>query len=111
LWSGGCGCIVMSIDGTEVTQTNFNPFAVWYAGPNGDQFSPQFSGETTYTASDIPGVPSAKTAFSAMGAQQFSNDSLGNMPCTLTSVNNNPSRWAKSASSCTAFNIWTSNTG
>jgi hypothetical protein len=110
LWSNGCGCIVMSIDGAEVTQTNFNPYADWYAGPNGDQFSPQFSGETTYTASDIPGVPSSKTAFSALGAQQFSNNALNSMPCTMTYINSNPSRWAHSASSCTAFDIWTSNT-
>lgn len=111
LWSDSCACIVMSIDGVEVTQTNFNPYVNWDAGPNGDQFSPQFSGETTYTSSDIPGVPSAQTAFSAMGAQQFFGNALNSMPCTLTYTNSNTARWTHSASSCTAFNIWTSNTG
>ena len=111
LWSDSCACIVMSIDGVEVTQTNFDPYQVWDAGPNGDQFSPQFSGETTYTSSDIPGVPGAQTAFSAMGAQQYFGNALDSMPCTLTYTNSNTARWTHSASSCTAFNIWTSNTG
>jgi hypothetical protein len=111
LYKQSCGCIVMSIDGTELTQTNFNPYGTWYAGPNGDQFSPEFLGETNYTQSDMPGLPSSKTAFSGLGAQQFTNDTLGSMPCTMNGANDNPSRWTYSASSCTAFDIWTYNTG
>jgi hypothetical protein len=110
LWTASCACIIMSIDGVELTQTNYDPYGNWNGGPNGDQFSPQFFGEVTYTQNDIPGVPTSKTAFSALGAQQFSNDSLGSMPCELNSENQNSARWAISASSCTAFNIWTSHT-
>jgi hypothetical protein len=110
LWNANCACIIMSIDGVEVTQTNFNPFDDWNSGPNGDQFRPEFSGEVSYKENDMPGTPSAPTEFSALGAQQEANDSLGPMPCALTAVNNNPARWAYKASSCTAFNIWTSNT-
>jgi hypothetical protein len=108
LWNGSCACIQMTIDGALVTQTNFNPFAVWYAGPNGNQFSPQFSGETTYKESDIPGVSSSKTRIYALGAQRYDDDVLASMPCTLSYINSNTARWTHSAASCTDFSIWTS---
>jgi hypothetical protein len=111
LWTSTCACIVMSIDGVEVTQTNFDPYQIWYAGPHGDQFSPEFSGEASYLENDIPGVPYAKTAFEALGAQQYSNIALVPMPCIMAYLNSNPARWAASASNCTNFDIWTSNTG
>jgi len=111
LWSSACACIEMSIDGVMLTRTNFNPWVNWYAGPNGNQFSPQFAGETTYLASDIPGVPTSKSRIWALGAQQYYGDALVSMPCTLTAINSNPSRWALSAASCTDFSIWTAHTG
>ncbi len=108
LYNAANGTIESSIDGQVFAVTNFNPFQTWNTAPNGS-LSPQFSGETTYNESDVPGVSSSQTAFSALGAQSYIGDSLVSMPCELTYNNKNP-RWSHSASSCIAFNIWTENT-
>jgi hypothetical protein len=100
-----CGCEYSKFNNTVITQSNFNPYANW-AFP----FSPQYSGEATYTQNDIPGVPSAQTAFSSMQVQRSSDDVFQSVPCGLLASKIDSSRWARHASSCTAFNIWTSNT-
>lgn len=109
LFNPSTGLVESSIDGAVFATTSFNPFGTWARSPSGS-FSPQFFGETKYLESDIPGVPSAQTAFSALGVQQSVGDSLVQIPCELDYYNTNPSRWSMSPSACDAFNIWTEHT-
>lgn len=101
LYSASCRCIKSTVDASTFIVSNFNPYVAWTY-----PFQPQFEGETAYLASNMPGGPSLQTAFSALGAQRFVDDVLVSMPCTLIGNNSNPAAWGRSASSCTAFNIW-----
>lgn len=101
LYNATCRCVKSTVDTTTFIVSNFDPYGTWTY-----PFQPQFEGETAYLASDMPGVPTSQTAFSAIGAQRVSDDVLISMPCTMVSNNSNPAAWALSASSCTAFNIW-----
>lgn len=104
LWTASCGCERAVIDTTNWAYSTFNPFGTWDAQP----WSPQFLGETHSLAADIPGTAGARTAFSAIGGQRYTDDALESMPCILSGLNDNSNRWARAASSCIAFTIWTS---
>jgi hypothetical protein len=104
LWNYSCYCIRATIDTTNWLDSKFNPFVdTTWTRP----FSPQFAGEAGYRESDMPGLSSARTAFSALGAQRYSDDVLAPLPCIMSGANDNPARWGRLASSCEAFTIWT----
>jgi hypothetical protein len=107
LWSASCLCNRAYIDTTLWSSSPFNPFVDAESGWGPTPFSPQFAGETKDLNSDITGQPSVHTAFSALGAQRYSDDVLEPLPCIMTGANSNPSRWGRSSSRCDAFDIWT----
>lgn len=105
LWNAGCICLQASVNGVVYASSTFNPFNPGTAGWH-QPFSPQFMGETTYRTGNMPGTASQPTAFSALGAQRYSDDALVSMSCSMTGANDNPTLWGRSSSTCTAFNIW-----
>lgn len=108
LWTSGCSCIQSKIDSTVVTQTNFNPYATWSAGPGSTpRWEPQYFGEKTYQASDIMGNTTNHTMFASIGVQRYDNDSLMLEPCTL-SYDVTATRASHAANGCYNFDIWTS---
>jgi hypothetical protein len=106
LYTPSCGCINMSFNGANFLATPWDPWA-----PGGWQipFDTQFMGEVTTSDDSMPGTPTAKASFSALGAQLASNDALVSMPCTLMASNKDqPGNWALAVTqSCKAFDIWT----
>jgi hypothetical protein len=104
LWNSGCTCLQAIIDVTTWSNSPFNPF--FSSGWGGLPFSPQFSAETGHLATDVPGTAGARTAFTALGAQQYSNDALVPMPCAMSAVTSSP-RWGRAAHGCDAFDVWT----
>lgn len=104
LYYADCRCLRANIDGSVGWySSSFDPKQVWGAQP----WSPQFFAETGYLQSDVPGRQSTPTAYSALGAQRFDNGQLMGMPCILSAATDNPSRWGRTSSSCTAFTVWT----
>ncbi|MGI5175886.1 hypothetical protein ACQEVZ_06090 [Dactylosporangium sp. CA-152071] len=104
LWNSACTCLQAIIDVTVWSNSDFNPF--FSSGWGGLPFSPQFSGETGHLETDVPGRSGTRTAFTALGAQQYSNDALVPMPCAMNATTSS-ARWGRSASGCDAFSIWT----
>jgi hypothetical protein len=108
LWYESCLCLRATIDSTTWAESDFNPFAYPAESNWGPQaWSPQFLAEAGYLQSDVPGTPAARTRFSSLGAQRVSDDRLILMPCVLSGTTDNPTRWARQASSCNAFDVWT----
>jgi hypothetical protein len=104
LYDASCRCLRANIDGSVGWYSSpFDPKADWGPQP----WSPQFMAETGYLEADVPGRPGTPTSFSGLGAQRLDNGRLVSMPCILTGANDNPTRWGRSASSCTAFGVWT----
>jgi hypothetical protein len=104
LYYADCRCLRANIDGSVGWfRSSFDPKREWGAQP----WSPQFFAETGYLQSDVPGRASTPTAYTALGAQRLSDGRLVGMPCILSAATDNPSRWGRAASSCTAFNVWT----
>jgi hypothetical protein len=100
-------CEESLVGSTRITDTNFNPFAVFHGGGYfPPRWEPQYFGEKTYQANDIMGTPDNHLNFTSMGVQQYSNDAFVLEPCTL-SVNVTASRAAIKAYSCTHVDIWT----
>ena len=108
LYNSPCGCIKMIIDGIAAQSTTYNPYAYSSGWGSFSAWLPTFAAEAGFPQSDVPGTSGGKTAFTALGAQLVSNDQLVPMSCSMNFVNENPSRWGLSASSCDAINIWTS---
>ena len=104
LYNPSCRCLQANIDSTTGWYASpFDPKADW----GGQPWSPQFLAESGYLQADIPGRATTRTSFSALGAQRLDNGALVGMPCILSGANDNPSRWGRSASGCTAFDVWT----
>jgi hypothetical protein len=104
LWQPSCDCFRAYIDSTVVDQSSFNPFFTW---PTFQPWSPQFFAETGWLESDVPGTPGSPLPFRSLGAQRVTDDVVENMPCTMTSFNDNPARWGQSSSNCQNFTVWT----
>lgn len=103
-YNGACFCLVMSVNGSTIDMSTFSPYD-YFATP----FSPEFSGETAFTQSDIPGTTAVHAQYSALGYQDSGTGNLVSMPCILSGT---PASWGStryhhSASSCTAFDIYT----
>jgi hypothetical protein len=103
-WSPACYCERMTIDSTLWASSPFNPFTSWSLSK---PMSPQYFGETGYFQDDVPGYSSNHTKFTSMGVQSY-DDSSALIPCILSGRDDHPGRWSRDASSCTAFDIWTS---
>lgn len=96
---------------TRITDTNFNPYLTyWTFRPGGGGtdtgWSPRFSGEKTYQASDILGTTSQHANFEFIGAQRSTDDVFELMPCELGALTG-ASRATYAASNCYTFDIWT----
>lgn len=103
LFDTNCLCLDLTFNGGTFLVTPFNPFSDKnWAYP----FTPQFFGEVTSIDDTMPGTPSAKASFSALGGQLVTNDKLVSMGCTMKSADSEPTLWAHQASSCLAFDIW-----
>jgi hypothetical protein len=103
-YNSACRCLVLSVNGSTIDTSTFDPYS-YFATP----FSPEFSAETAYTASDIPGTTSTHAKFSGMGYQDASTGNLYSIPCILSGT---PSSWGSpryhyAANSCTAFDTYT----
>lgn len=91
-----------TIDAYTVFRSGFDPKTDW----GGQPWSPQFFAETGHRESDVPGRPTARTAYSAMGVQRLSDGKLVSIPCILSAATDS-SRWGRQSSGCTAFSVWT----
>lgn len=107
LWTESCLCLRATIDTTTWAESSFNPFSSEESNWGPQPWSPQFLAETGYLQADVPGRATTRTRWSAMGAQRVSDDRLELMPCVLSGANDNPTRWARAAQSCTGFEVWT----
>jgi len=101
LYTSNCACVRMYVDSVEYDHTPFSPFAAWTT-----PFSPQYYGEAGYRESDMPGLSTSRTAFTAMGAQLYS-DAVTSIACGLQVDNEKAERWANVPHSCIAFDIYT----
>lgn len=101
LYNAACTCVQASVNGAVVLASLWSPYGEWTR-----PFIPQFFGEIHRFESNMPGTTAQHTKFWAMGGQRWTDDRLEGMPCTLIGRNDNPSRWLYSASSCTAFDLW-----
>lgn len=90
-----------NVNTTVLLQTNFDTFSSWT-----QPYLVSWSGETNYTASDVPGTSSAPARFSSMQVQLYSDDSWTSTLPAL-GVGSQSSRYHVSAVSGNAFNMWT----
>lgn len=96
-----CGAYEMLTPGVD-TYPAFDP---WQRGWS---FQPQFFGETTDTADDMPGTTASTADFSALGIQRVSDGQLEPVPCYLRqTISNPPTNYHANATSCDHFSIWT----
>lgn len=100
-WKGSCNCVLSNVDVTTFLYSSFNPKAIWTI-----PFLIQFSGETSYLQSDMPGTAFQPGDWRALQAQQYDGNWVS-VPCYLLGFNDNPSRWGRGADSCSHFWIWT----
>ncbi len=92
LYSATCACLQQKLDFAVWSQTDWSPLSS-LSGWGPRPFRPIFSAETGHLESDVPGLPSSHTKFTALGAQRYSDRVLEPMPCTMTlAYNDNPSR-------------------
>lgn len=106
LWSYACYCLKATIDSTTWDTSSFNPYSSTEAHWGPQPWSPQFSAESSYVQSDIPGTANYPVDYSGLGAQRAGDDHLESMPCIMSAFSDS-SRWHHAASSCTAFETWT----
>lgn len=86
-----------------ISSTPWSIFLEW-ASP----YSNEFSGETKYVGSNIPGVASDKTSFSTMQVQLFEGDSwTDNLPNNFLRICPFPERYLRSGINNNGFNLWT----
>ena len=94
----------MVVDQTVMLTTPWNPYSAWDQAGHG-VFQTQFNAETTYVESNIPGSDTDRTHYSSMQAQQHNGAFTGTLPpLGLTATT---SRYATSAESAGAFQVWT----
>jgi hypothetical protein len=102
LWHQNCECEVLTIDSTTWSTTTWDPFARWQT-----PFIPEYSEETAFLETDVPGYSNARTLYTSMGIQGYDNVNRL-IPCVLGVTNANPIRWAHHGISCTSVELWTS---
>ena len=100
-----CGCIASSYDSTVVHDTTWDPYSDF------SFFNPQYSGETYYKQSDMPGLSGSPTLFASVEGQRSSDDKWEAQPCgTISSYNDDTQRWTVSGCSNSSFSVYTYNT-
>lgn len=97
LYSPGCGCLQMSVDGSVKDSTPYNPFGNW-----GQPFSPQYLGEAYYREDLVIGRNFNRAKFDGLGVQDLS-ENIGPAPCGLTQSHD---AWNVVSSGCQVFYIW-----
>jgi len=102
LWYPGCTCMISRVDGIEYSRSWFNVFAQWTR-----PFEPEFMGETGFQGSDVPGSPSLHTNYTGLGAENYSNDTVVAMPCTMRGQISF-SNWHLLGLGCSNFDLWAS---
>ena len=104
LYTGVQWRVRSNIDLTVIRESAFNPVADW-TGP----YWVQFSSETYYVESHVPGSPGSKQDSSNMQVQRWSDNAwvtaCGNS--NLGAGNDNPARWDQDALSCNHMRSWT----
>lgn len=94
------------IDGVVMSVTPFSPFAEWSL-----PFSDQFSGETLYKASNMPGLTGSLANFDQLMVQRISDDQFQATMPLLQSYNDYPTHYGlngvNGCSGYACFDIWT----
>jgi hypothetical protein len=109
-WDPSCYCIEAIIERTLYLKSTWNPYTAWVL-----PFSPQFTGEATYLASDLSGSASAPTGYTAISGQSEATDGWVAYPCgQLQAINDGYARrsdgksWHVVATSpCPNFTLYT----
>lgn len=107
LFISSCNCLRAYINTVLWSSSIFNPFNNFDSGWGSGPWSPRFYSLTGYKAASVPGTPSAKVPFTALGAQRVSDGAVVQMPCTMFRFNQKASNWGADASSCDSTTVWT----
>ena len=92
----------MNVDSTVLDTTPWDIYVEWAAHL---PFEPEFSGETKYIGSDIPGTSSNTTTLGSLQVQQFSDAWSSTLPSFL-SICPWPVRYVRTGLSGNAFQIY-----
>ena len=109
-WASSCLCMENIIERTLYLKSTWNPWTTWTT-----PFSPQFTGETAYLASDLAGTATAPASYTAISGQDSATDVWQAYPCgRLQAVNDGAARrtdgksWHVAATSpCPNFTLYT----
>lgn len=109
-WASSCLCMENIIGRTLYLKSTWNPWTTWTT-----PFSPQFTGEATYLASDLAGTASAPANYTAISGQDSATDAWLAYPCgRLQAFNDGAARrtdgksWRIATTSpCPNFNLYT----
>jgi hypothetical protein len=111
-WSQSCYCEQSYVDSTLYIATSFNPYTYWYY-----PFSPVYSGEANYLASDMTGNSASPTVFSNLHYQDISNSFYAYGCNVLSGFNNGSAKradgeaWYNWQTQCPSFEIFTDTYG
>jgi hypothetical protein len=108
-WQQACLCMENIIERTSYLKSSWNPWTTW-ATP----FSPQFTGEAVYLASDLAGTSTAAANYTAVSGQNNATNAWTPYTCgQLGVINNGTARrsdgksWHVVSTSCPSFNVYT----
>lgn len=109
-WDSTCLCMENIIERTLYLKSTWNPWTAWTT-----PFSPQFTGEAAYLASDLSGTASAPTSYTSISGQDAATDAWRAYPCgVMQAVNDGAAKrsdglsWhVAAATSCPSFNLYT----
>lgn len=98
----------MKIGTSTIAITSWSPWGEWIVNPTAD-WSSQWSAETFYPESDIPGSLGQPARFSDLEVQYCCSDYFVNNGEPLAAVNEVPGRYILTAVINNTFDSWTSN--
>jgi len=109
-WDPTCYCMEDIIGRTLYLKSTWNPWSAWVL-----PFSPQFTGEATYLASDLAGTASAPANYTSISGQDSWTDAWEPYPCgQMQSVNDGSAlrvdgkSWRINVTNpCPNFNLYT----
>jgi GrpB protein len=93
----------LNIDSTNVSNTPFDIYSAWSGHT---PFEPEFSGETKYVGSDMPGTPTQTVVGSTLLVQQFNDAFTASLP-TFVNICHWPQRYARSGILSNAMSFFT----
>jgi hypothetical protein len=82
-WDATCLCMENIIGRTLYLKSTWNPYTAWTT-----PFSPQFTGEAVYLASDLAGTSSAPASYTSVSGQDSGTDAWVAYPCGRLQVMN-----------------------